>query len=108
LTRESQTVQRILDSALQHHQNGRFFEAEPIYKRILDIDPDHPDCLHLMGMISHQAGDLETAADLIRKAIAIHKTGVSYYVNLGTVLMLKGNSTKRKRFTGTPSRSDRI
>jgi Tfp pilus assembly protein PilF len=41
-------------------------------------------------MISHQAGDLETAADLIPKAIAIHKTGVSYYVNLGTVLNAQG------------------
>jgi len=90
LTREGQTVQTMLDGALLHHQNGRLLEAEQTYKRILAINPDHPDCLHLLGMLSYQSGDLETAANLIRRAISIHKTGVSYYLNLGTVLSAQG------------------
>jgi tetratricopeptide (TPR) repeat protein len=90
LTQKSQNLQHMMDSALQHHRNGRLSEAEQIYRQILAVNPRHPDCLHLLGMIAYQAGDLETAADLIRKAIAIHDTGTSYYVNLGTVLQAQG------------------
>jgi tetratricopeptide (TPR) repeat protein len=80
----------MLDAALQLHQNGRFSEAGRIYQRILAINPRHPDCLHLLGMIAYQEGSLETAADMIREAIAIHSKGTSYYANLGTVLQAQG------------------
>lgn len=90
LTQKSQSLQHMMDAALQHHQHGRFSEASQIYRKILAINPRHPDCLHLLGLIAYQAGNLETAADLICKAITIHKTGTSYYVNLGTVLQAQG------------------
>jgi len=90
LTQTSQNLQRMMDTALQHHQNGRLSEAEQIYRQILAVNPSHADSLHLLGMIAYQAGDLDLAADLIRRAIAIHGTGTSYYVNLGTVLYAQG------------------
>ena len=90
MTEKSPNLQRMMNAALQHHQHGRFWEAEQIYKQILAINPRHPDSLHLLGMIAYQAGDFDTAADLIKKAIAIHSTGTSYFVNLGTVLQAQG------------------
>jgi len=90
LTRENQTPQRMLDDALQHHQNGGFSEAGHLYHRILAINPRHPDCLHLLGMIAYQEGRFETAAAMIRQAIAINSSGTSYYANLGTVLQAQG------------------
>lgn len=80
----------MLDDALQLHQSGRFFEAEKLYRRILTINPRHPDCLHLLGMIAYQEGSLESAADMIREAIAINSKGTTYYGNLGTVLQAQG------------------
>jgi tetratricopeptide (TPR) repeat protein len=90
LTKQNQTPQRMLDDALQHHQSGRFSEAEQLYQRILAIHPRHPDCLHLLGMIAYQEGRFETAANMIREAIAINSRGTSYYANLGTVLQAQG------------------
>jgi tetratricopeptide (TPR) repeat protein len=90
LTQEDQNPERMLDDALQLHQNGRFSEAERLYRRILIINPRHPDCLHLLGMIAYQEGSLESAADLIRQAIEINSRGTSYYANLGTVLQAQG------------------
>jgi tetratricopeptide (TPR) repeat protein len=80
----------MLDTALQHHRDGRITEAEQIYLQILAINPAHPDCLNLLGTIAYQAGNFEAASDLIRRAIAIHKTGSSYYVNLGNVFQAQG------------------
>ena len=65
----------MLDDALHLHQNGRFSEAEQLYQQILTINPRHPDCLHLLGMIAYQEGSFETAADMIREAIAINSKG---------------------------------
>ena len=90
MTHENRTTQRLLDDALQLHQNGRFSEAESLYRQILAINPRHPDCLHLLGMIAYQEGSFETAADMIRQAIAINSSGTSYYANLGTVLQAQG------------------
>lgn len=90
LARETQIIQNMLDDALRHHRGGRFTEAEQIYRKILAAHPRHPDCLHLLGMIAYQTGDLETAAQLIGEAISINAAGVSYYVNLGTVLQAQG------------------
>jgi tetratricopeptide (TPR) repeat protein len=90
LAQEKQTPQRMLDDALHLHQNGRFSEAGQLYQEILTINPRHPDCLHLLGMIAYQEGSFESAADMIREAIAINSKGTSYYANLGTVLQAQG------------------
>ncbi len=76
----------ILKDALKHHRAGCLHEAAQRYEQILSAEPDHADCLHLLGMVAHQAGNHEKAVELIRRAIAIHKTAASYYSNLGNVL----------------------
>ena len=65
------TLQQALDLAIQHHSAGDLPSAENIYQLILQTDPDHPDALHLLGVISHQKGENERAVDLITKALAI-------------------------------------
>jgi tetratricopeptide (TPR) repeat protein len=83
-------IQSRIRDALAHHQAGRLNEAEQIYLQALLIEPENADCLHLLGMIAFQTGDNATAAELIRKAIAIHKTAASYYSNLGNVVQAEG------------------
>jgi tetratricopeptide (TPR) repeat protein len=90
LIKENETPQRMLGHALQLHQNARFEEAAQLYQRILGINPRHPDCLHLLGMIAYQEGNLESAAEMMREAIAINAGGTTYYSNLGTVLQAQG------------------
>jgi len=72
--------------AVQHHQAGRLAEAEKIYRQVLAQHPDHPDALHLSGVLAIQAGQLDTAVDFIRRAIAVCSTNAIYYSNLGKAL----------------------
>jgi len=48
-------------------------------------------------MIAYQEGRLETAATMIRQAIALHSSGISYYANLGTVLQAQGKLEEAER-----------
>jgi len=77
---------RAIDLALQHQIAGDFPKAEIIYQQILQDDPNHPDALHLLGLIAHQAGKNDIAVDLITKAITIKPDFAEAHSNLGVAL----------------------
>src|SRR4051794_2213806 len=74
-----------LNSALKHHEAGELDQAGELYEQVLQSKPDHPDALHLLGVVAFQAGRPEAAVQLIERAIAI-KPAASYFGNLGLVL----------------------
>jgi tetratricopeptide (TPR) repeat protein len=84
-------IQAELDQAIQYHQAGRFQLAEGIYKHILGIQPNHPDALHLLGLIAHHRGDDDRALDLIQKAIQHDPQTAFYHCSLGDVFSSQGN-----------------
>jgi protein O-GlcNAc transferase len=66
------TLEQALQLALDHHRAGRLAEAEPIYRQVLAQQPDHPEALHLLGLIAHQVGESAHAHNLIERAIVRH------------------------------------
>ncbi len=81
------TLQQALDLAMQHHRAGRFAEAEAMYRRILDADPNNPNALHLLGVLGGQVGQAEAGIQLMRRAIALQPDFVDAYNNLGCTLV---------------------
>ncbi len=79
-------LQQAMDRAVQHHSAGRLAEAEEIYRQILAQQPNHPDALHMLGMLAHQVGKNEVAVELIGKAISVNPRVADYYCNLGLAL----------------------
>ena len=51
---QSVTIPQSIRIGLEHHQAGQLREAEQIYRQVLDIDPNNPEALHLLGVIAHQ------------------------------------------------------
>jgi len=78
-------VSDALNLAAKKHQEGKLHEAEIIYRKILDENPNNPDALHLLGLIAHQIGKYEESAKLISKAIKLTPNNALYYGNLGMV-----------------------
>jgi predicted O-linked N-acetylglucosamine transferase (SPINDLY family) len=76
---------RALREALQHHQEGRLEEAERLYRRALETDPDNIDALHFLGVIAYQRGDYDGAADLILRALSLNSSNAPAHNNLGNV-----------------------
>lgn len=79
-------TQAVFAAALRHHQSGRLEEAERLYRQILQVDPNHADALHFLGVIAHQRGRNEAALELLSAAIAQNGRVASYHNNLGNVL----------------------
>jgi 2-polyprenyl-3-methyl-5-hydroxy-6-metoxy-1,4-benzoquinol methylase len=61
----------LLARARRHHQTGQFAEAENCCRKLLAMDPNHFDGLHLLGIIAQQLGRSDLAARFIGKAIAL-------------------------------------
>jgi tetratricopeptide (TPR) repeat protein len=84
------TAGKLLRSALEHHQAGRFAAAEAAYRQILAEVPDHPDALNLLGLLAHQVGRNDAAEELIRRAIRLAPGHAHGHLNLGNVLQAMG------------------
>jgi Flp pilus assembly protein TadD len=80
------TIQEALQSAVVQHQSGRLREAEAIYRQILAQQPNHPDALHLLGVIASQMRQYPVAVELISRAIAASPREAEYHGNLGVAL----------------------
>ena len=78
-------VSEFLDKAMEHHQNGAITKAEKYYKRVLKINPNHVDALHLSGVIAHQLGRTLRAIKLIQTAIANDKNQAVFHNNLAII-----------------------
>jgi tetratricopeptide (TPR) repeat protein len=78
-------TRQMLEAALRFHRAGQFQQAALVYGRILQIDPDHADSLHLLGMVASQARQPEMAIDLIQRAIALNGGVAAYHSNLGSI-----------------------
>ena len=78
---------KLLQEALSLHQAGRLQEAEALYQSILQKYPQHPDAMHLLGVIALQSGKNEIAINLIRDAIRIKPNNAEAHYNLGNALI---------------------
>ena len=85
----SASITKAMQAAVEHHQAGRLPQAEAIYRQILQVVPNHPDALHLLGLIAHQAGKSEIAVELISKAIGVSASSQMFF-NLGIALRAQG------------------
>jgi FkbM family methyltransferase len=83
-------IKSLLQEALQCHRTGALDRAELLYQTVIEKQPNHPDALHLLGIIEHQKGDYALAETLIRKAIVRDKKAPIFYLNLGNTLKEQG------------------
>ncbi|TAN76374.1 MAG: tetratricopeptide repeat protein [Gallionella sp.] len=80
---ETAAIRKHIQAALEHHQAGRISQAEALCQQALRIDRNHPDALHLLGVIARQAGKYDMAAELINRAIRAKPSDPVYYNDLG-------------------------
>jgi tetratricopeptide (TPR) repeat protein len=79
-----------LAHASQCHGAGRLAEAEQGYRQVLQSNPEHPDALHLLGVLIGQSNDVQTGINLINKALQLQPEFPEALFNLGLILQNNG------------------
>ena len=49
-------VKRHLQQGIKLHQSGQLAEADTHYRKVLTIEPNNPDALHMSGVVALQQG----------------------------------------------------
>jgi Tfp pilus assembly protein PilF len=75
-----------LQRAIAAHQQGDLQQAGVLYLEILEVEPNHFDALHLLGVYALQSGDPQAACDLIGRAVEVEPNEALAYSNLGVAL----------------------
>ncbi|WP_207458731.1 tetratricopeptide repeat protein [Azospirillum sp. SYSU D00513] len=100
-----------LQGAMRLHQAGRHAEAEPIYRTILDREPENRDALQLLALLMVNTGRPEQAAGLFRQILRLDPGAVPMLANLAAALRLAGKEEEadgclRRALALDPSRTD--
>lgn len=77
--------EEILNQALLHHQKGNFQEAQALYGKILQQNPNNDSALYFLGVMMQQLGHFDNAVSYIEKAAEFNPMP-DYYKDLGNIL----------------------
>jgi len=86
------TTHQVLELARKHESGGELREAEALYRRVLDEQPDHHAALGLLGMLLYRTGRAAEAIELLGRAVAALPAEGEYHHRLGIVLAAMGRS----------------
>src|SRR5262245_10590433 len=84
-TEHDVTVGEAMQMALAFQQRGQLADAEQVYRRMLEVAPDHPDIVHFYGVLLHQLGRSEEAIATIERSLLLEPDRAECYNNLGII-----------------------
>lgn len=79
------SVAQVVALATEHLQAGRNAEVEHWCLKLLEVEPENPDALHLLGVVAHLAGKHGIALALMEKAVRLAPRHPQAHYNLGVV-----------------------
>lgn len=92
MTTGSLDIAATLRTASEQHRAGQLDIAEALYRKVLEVAPDDPDALHLLGVIAYQRGDAQQAVALISRALRLTPHAAEAHANLGNAYQALGQA----------------
>ncbi|HET9358703.1 MAG TPA: tetratricopeptide repeat protein [Vicinamibacterales bacterium] len=80
------TLEEAVSLAIGLQKKEQWSAARDLYKRVLEVAPDHADALHFSGVLAHQEGHSDEAVALIRRSLELQPHQADWHSNLGVVL----------------------
>lgn len=87
-----------VDDGIALHRQGRFAEAEALYRAVLERSPDDANALHYIGLINYQAGKLDVADAFMTRSLEMDHTCANTWNDLGAVKLKSGNLEESVRY----------
>jgi tetratricopeptide (TPR) repeat protein len=74
---------RLMQSAIEHYQNGNLEHARQICKKILGKQPNNANVLHFLGVLCYRVHDYDAAITHLKKALRINPSDAEAHYNIG-------------------------
>lgn len=85
-TSQPLSIEGAMALATELHHAGNFESAYKIYQRVLEVQPEHPDALHFLGIMAHQQGQQDDALRLMMLSVELVPNHAGFRSNLGNLL----------------------
>ncbi|GAB6042404.1 tetratricopeptide repeat protein [Endothiovibrio diazotrophicus] len=92
-----------LSEAVDHHQHGRYPQAEHLYRAILAQQPAHPDANHHLGILALQVGKAELGLPHLKAAVEAAPHQRQFLLDYGEGLLAAGRPTEALQAMGRAS-----
>jgi tetratricopeptide (TPR) repeat protein len=89
-------IEENFELAVQKYQKNDIKEAQNLYNKILEIDPNHSQALNNIAVIFTKLKDYQKAKDCFEKAIKINPNYADAHYNLGNIFKSLRESQKAK------------
>ena len=80
----------LTSKATELMQAGDYEASIKVYNEILDLDPEHADTLHGLGIVKYQMGYIDESIQYIGRAIDIEPLNHNYHNNIAIVYQNSG------------------
>jgi len=77
---------KLLAEAGRLHGEGKYDEAERVYRQILNTEPENVDALRMLAMLAATAGHLDDAERLLRRVTKLAPDYFTAHMDLGRIL----------------------
>ncbi len=77
---------------MEVHNSGDLEAAENEYRKILDVQPDYANAIHLLGLIEFEKGNHDTAIELIEKSFELTLFCKQWRINYARLLAESGRT----------------
>jgi protein O-GlcNAc transferase len=89
---ETTDLNQLFTIASEAHQQGKFLQAESIYKQLLQIGPRHFEVLRLLGIVCSQQDKNSEAVTFLTEATGLNPKNPVLYMDLAEVYRRNGDN----------------
>jgi len=89
---ESLTVEQALQQAIACHRSGQLQDAERLYRSILQVQPDHPDANHNLGVLAMQVKQPAAGLAHFKAALDANPAQGQYWLSYIDALLQAGQT----------------
>ena len=76
-----QTIDQKLEQGFRAHKDGKYFDAERLYRSVLDSIPLHPDANHNLGILAVKFNKPYAALPLFENAVKANKNIEQFWLS---------------------------
>lgn len=80
-----------LQAAVSLHQSGQLQQAEQLYRAILQLQANHPDANHNLGILAMQVGHIDSSIPLFKAAVEANPRNIQFWSSLIDALLKSDN-----------------
>ncbi|HEY9725073.1 MAG TPA: GNAT family N-acetyltransferase [Chroococcales cyanobacterium] len=91
------TIPKALQITANYHRANQLVEAEQGYRKILDVQAEHPDALYGLGVIMQRKGEYQTAEYLLKSLVQVQPNNIKAWFSLGVLHQIQDQLSEAQK-----------